>query len=148
MPTGAEPATTVPSEAASGDVVVADASAILAVLIDPSAVGDAIAHRLSTGAVIAPALLPFEVTNVLRRRRNSGLLSERDAVLALRCFGDLPIDLWPWTAFAERAWQLGRNLSSYDASYVALAEHVGAPLVSRDARIGRAPGPRCTVEVF
>jgi predicted nucleic acid-binding protein len=37
------------------------------------------------------------------------------------------------------------NLSSYDAGYVALAELIGATVVTLDERIGRAPGLRCTV---
>lgn len=37
------------------------------------------------------------------------------------------------------------NLSSYDASYVAVAELTGAPLVTLDRRISRAPSLRCVV---
>ena len=40
------------------------------------------------------------------------------------------------------------NLSTYDAGYVALAEHIGATLVTADARLARAPGVRCAIEVF
>lgn len=47
---------------------------------------------------------------------------------------------------AARAWELGPNLSTYDAAYVALAEHLDATLVTTDARLARAPGPRCTIE--
>ncbi|MGB3185174.1 MAG: type II toxin-antitoxin system VapC family toxin, partial [Ornithinimicrobium sp.] len=46
---------------------------------------------------------------------------------------------------APRAWQLRHNLTTYDASYVALAELLGATLVTLDLRIGRAPDLRCTV---
>ncbi|MGB3185202.1 MAG: type II toxin-antitoxin system VapC family toxin, partial [Ornithinimicrobium sp.] len=46
---------------------------------------------------------------------------------------------------APRAWQLRHNLTTYDASYVALAELLGATLVTLDLRIGRAPALRCTV---
>jgi predicted nucleic acid-binding protein len=38
------------------------------------------------------------------------------------------------------------NLSSYDASYVALAELIGAMLVTLDGRISGAPGLRCTIK--
>jgi predicted nucleic acid-binding protein len=49
--------------------------------------------------------------------------------------------LWP------RAWELRTNLSAYDAPYVALAEQLDAPLLTADARLAKAPGPRCVVEV-
>jgi predicted nucleic acid-binding protein len=44
---------------------------------------------------------------------------------------------------AERAWELRGSLTAYDAAYVAVAELVGAPLLTLDARLSRAPGPRC-----
>ena len=52
----------------------------------------------------------------------------------------MPCRRWP------RAWELRTNLSAYDALYVALAEQLDAPLLSADARLARAPGPRCPVE--
>lgn len=45
-------------------------------------------------------------------------------------------------------WELGSNLTAYDAAYVALAEALAAPLVTCDARLARAPGIRASVEVF
>jgi len=44
-----------------------------------------------------------------------------------------------------RVWELRHNLSSYDASYVALAELIQVSLVTLDRRIARAPGVRCVV---
>ncbi len=38
-------------------------------------------------------------------------------------------------------------LTVYDAGYVALAEAPGAPLLTADVRLSRAPGVRCVVEV-
>lgn len=58
---------------------------------------------------------------------------------------DLATEHWPYEILAPRAWQLRRNLSSYDASYVALAELIGATRVTLDRQISRAPGVRCTV---
>ena len=60
---------------------------------------------------------------------------------------ELPVELWPWQATATRAWELGANLSSYDAAYVALAEETDAPLLTRDARLASALGIRARVEL-
>ncbi|HEY5212726.1 MAG TPA: type II toxin-antitoxin system VapC family toxin, partial [Acidobacteriaceae bacterium] len=48
----------------------------------------------------------------------------------------------------NRIWQLRENLSAYDAAYVALAEELKAPLITRDRGIATAPGHRATIEVF
>jgi predicted nucleic acid-binding protein len=65
-------------------------------------------------------------------------------VLDLRA---LPIERVPHTALLERAWALRHNLTPYDAAYVALAEALGAPLLTADRRLARASGPRCAVEL-
>jgi predicted nucleic acid-binding protein len=39
-------------------------------------------------------------------------------------------------------------VTPYDASYVALAELLDVVLVTTDARLARAPGIRCEVEVL
>lgn len=129
------------------DTVVIDASAVLLLLIDPDEAGERVAARLEGSSTVAPDLLPYEVANVLRRHRNAGRLSDAEARLALDGLRALSIELWPHAVTADRAWSLGVNLSVYDAAYVALAEGLGAVLLTADARIARAPGVTCTVEV-
>ncbi|HET7388028.1 MAG TPA: type II toxin-antitoxin system VapC family toxin [Nocardioidaceae bacterium] len=87
----------------------------------------------------------FETANVLRRHELAGLASADQAAQVHADLGDLDFESWPHEILAGRAWELRANLSVYDASYVALAELVGAPLVALDQRIERAPGPRCEV---
>lgn len=134
--------------AAHRDVVVLDSSALVTVLIEPGMAGRRIAARLSGTAPAAPHILPFEVANVLRRRRNAGLLSEAEATLALGGFARMPIELWPFSVLADATRRHGHNLSSYDAAYVALAERLERPLLTRDAKLAHAPGITCPVELF
>jgi len=49
--------------------------------------------------------------------------------------------------FLTRISQLRANLTAYDAAYDALAEGLGAPLITRDAALARAPGHRARIEV-
>ena len=127
--------------------LVVDASAIVTLLIDPGAAGEAVAGRMRHSTLLSPVLMPFEVSNMLRRRRNAGMLSAAEADLAHAELVELPVELWPWQATATRAWELGAHLSSYDAAYVALAEETDAPLLTRDDQLASAPGIRARVEL-
>jgi len=66
-----------------------------------------------------------------------------ERVLAQKDLCTLELSLVPFEAFAERVWQLRRNVSSYDAWYVAVAEALDLPLATLDRRLSRAPGPSC-----
>lgn len=126
--------------------LVCDASAIVTVLLDSGDAGAWLAQRLATAELYAPALLPFECSNVIRRHELGGLISSDQAAQAHADLFDLPMDLFPYASLAQRVWQLRRNLTSYDAAYVALAEALDAPLVTLDRRLSEAPGITCRVE--
>lgn len=125
--------------------VVCDASALVALLIDGGPDGRWVTEALIGADIAAPSILGFESANIIRRHELAGLLSADQAAQAHADLLDLAIEHWPYEILAPRAWQLRRNLSIYDAGYVALAELTGATLVTLDRRIGRAPGLRCTV---
>jgi predicted nucleic acid-binding protein len=61
---------------------------------------------------------------------------------------DFPAEYFTWDALADRIWDLRHNLTSADASYVAVAEMASATLITKDRRIAAAPGIRCAVEVL
>jgi predicted nucleic acid-binding protein len=125
--------------------VVCDASALTALLIDGGSDGRWAAEAFAGADLAAPSLIDFETANILRRHELSGLISPDQAAQAHTDLLDLAIEHWPYDLLAIRAWQLRQNLSIYDASYVALAELLGATLVTLDRRIGRAPGSRCAI---
>jgi predicted nucleic acid-binding protein len=125
--------------------VVCDASALVALLLDAGPDGQWATRELSDGALAAPSLVAYETANVIRRHERASLISGDQAVQAHADLLDLPIEHWPYEVLAPRAWELRPNLSSYDASYVALAELTAAPLVTLDPRIAAARGLRCAV---
>lgn len=126
-------------------VVVCDASAVVAMLVDDGSEGSWSAEAMSGVDLAAPALMLFEAADVLRRHEAAALISNDQAAQAHADLLDLTVELWPYDLLATRAWELRANLSSYDASYVALAETVGATVITLDRRMARAPGPRCVV---
>lgn len=125
--------------------VVCDASVVVAVLLDSGPDGRWATDALTGADLAAPNLLPFEAANIIRRHELAALITADQAAQAHADLLDLAIEQWPYDLLAPRAWELRKNLTSYDASYVALAELLGHALVTLDRRIGRAPGLRCVV---
>ena len=125
--------------------LVLDSSAIVALLVDAGPAGDWVASTSREGFLAAPALALFETANILRRQQLARRLERAEANLAHRDLLTLPLQLWPYPALAGRAWDLRGTLTTYDASYVALAERLGARLVTLNHRLARASGPTCTI---
>jgi len=129
-------------------VIVVDAAAVVdALTMAPDT--DAIRARMSDEELHSPHLIDFEVVSALRGQVLGKNLSAMRAQDALTDFDDLPLIRWPAVgALRRRAFSLSHNLSAYDAAYVALAEALGAPLLTRDARIARSAGHAAHVEVL
>jgi predicted nucleic acid-binding protein len=125
--------------------VVCDASALVAVLLDSGADGAWAAAQLGDARLAAPDLVTYETANVIRRTELAQLISADLAAQAHADLLDLAVELWPYELLAPRVWELRHNLSVYDAAYVAVAERLGATLVTLDARIAGAPGLQCAI---
>jgi predicted nucleic acid-binding protein len=96
----------------------------------------------------APHLIDLEVTQVLRRWVARRQLDELRAVQALDDLRDLDLNRYPHDVLLDRIWELRNNSSAYDAAYVALAEALGAPLLTTDARLAEVPDTRAQIEVL
>lgn len=125
--------------------IVCDASAVVALLLDAGPDGRWVAERLTGANLTAPSLVMFESSNIIRRHEIASLVGADQAAQAHADLLDLAIECWPYELLGARVWELRFNLSSYDASYVAVAELTGAPLVTLDRRISRAPHLRCPI---
>jgi predicted nucleic acid-binding protein len=129
-------------------MIVLDASAMVGLLVDGTATTNELRSRLrGESAVHVPHVLDVEVVSGLRRQVLRGRLDARDARRALRRFGVLPLVRWSHTPLLGRALTLRDRLTAADAMYVALAEGLGATLLTRDARMARAGGHRARIEV-
>ncbi|HET9406888.1 MAG TPA: type II toxin-antitoxin system VapC family toxin [Candidatus Sulfotelmatobacter sp.] len=130
-------------------MIVLDASAVLDWLLQTSA-GQQIEKRIFSRneSLHAPHILDVEVSQVLRHLVREGTVPELRAEQALDDLLDLRLTRYPHFVLLPRIWQLRHNLSAYDAAYVALAEQLAAPLITRDARLDSASGHKARVEVF
>lgn len=129
-------------------MLVVDASVLAPALADDGPDGDLGRARLHGETLVAPELIDLEVASVIRRQCSVGHLDVRRAELALTDLFELPLRRVPHQALLARCWELRENLTVYDASYVALAEALEAVLVTADARLANAPGPRCAIELM
>ena len=89
-------------------------------------------------ALAAPALLDIEVLHALRRLDLAGQIpsSRGDLVETLRA---LRIRRYPHASLLDDIWAQRRNVTAYDATYIALARQLDATLVTRDARLAAVP---------
>lgn len=122
---------------------VVDASLLVAATADVGPEGAWAEGLLADGDVVAPHLVLVEATNILRRLEIAKQLTRLEATAAQRDLLSLDILLVPFEPFADRVWELRRNVTSYDAWYVAVAEAFGLPLATLDGRLSRASGPAC-----
>ena len=122
-------------------------------VLDAGVVVDLLVGRLDETAlggeeVGVPHLLDSEVTSVLRRLVLRGDLTPQQGDAAMARFAQLELERFAADWLRPRMWELRENLTAHDATYVALAESIGATaLLTTDARLAAAPGPRCTVRV-
>ncbi|MDQ3716019.1 MAG: type II toxin-antitoxin system VapC family toxin [Actinomycetota bacterium] len=127
--------------------LVVDSSAVVAALVDIGSDGTWAETLLMGEALAAPHLMPAEVANILRRLSRTGELSADVAALAYADLAQLRVEFFPYEPFSERIWALRDNVTAYDAWYVALAEWLDARLITLDAKLSRASGPRCAFEL-
>lgn len=127
------------------------------IVVDSAAVVDALAAVAGTEALRtylaaeelhAPSLLDYEVVSAVRGLTMGGKVSATRAQDLFTDFDDLPIQRWPPAdALRRRAFQLRDSISAYDAAYVALAEALDCPLLTRDTRLAHSSGHGARIEV-
>ena len=130
-------------------MIVLDASAVLEVLLRTSSAAVLEERIFAAGdSLHVPHLLDIEVVQVLRRYCATGEIDGGRGEQAILDLTDLPLTRYPHDILLPRVWELRHNLTAYDAVYVALAEALDAPLITRDARLASAPGHSAKVELL
>ena len=129
-------------------MIVLDASAVVDLLLRVGRAARVEDRIRADPSLHAPGLLDLEVAQAVRRAVAAGEISEARGGRAVVALAALSVRRYPHAPLLARIWRLRSQLTAYDAAYVALAEVLDAPLVTRDARLGRASGHRAKVEVL
>jgi predicted nucleic acid-binding protein len=129
--------------------VVLDASALLEVLL-----GSERATKINPvvqsadSDLHAPSLCDVELTSGLVRLLVRKWISMERAGELLTDLIDIPITRHGHLALLPRTIALRNNFSVYDAVYVALAEDLGATLVTADTRLASATRKHTSIDVI
>jgi len=94
----------------------------------------------------APYALEVEFMNVLRNRWLHGLISSQEGTRLVRELERMIAVHHPHDGLLDRAWALRDNVTAYDSLFVALAEHLDIPLLTRDRRLSRSSGHSARIE--
>jgi len=129
-------------------MLVVDASVLVAALSNrPSA--PLVRRRLDEDDdQAAPEIIDVEVFGVIRGHFLRGHVDRSGAESTINRLHDWPGERLTHRPFLSRAWELRHNVRGWDAFYVALAEAFDATLLTTDARLARAKGPQCDIEVL
>ena len=129
-------------------MIVLDASALVELLLS-TPTGRAIAIHIADPALglHVPHLADVEVAQTLRRYEREGELDAQTTAAALADLRALDLQRHAHEPLLDRVWKLRRNLSAYDAIYVALAEALDTRLLTCDGRLARAPAMARRVEL-
>ena len=130
-------------------MIVVDASALVEFLLQ-TPLGARVEARLFRDGdeLHAPHLMDVEVVQVLRRLVRMGEVAPIRAEEAIADLTDLDLHRHAYLDLLSRAWQLGDNISAYDAMYVALAEAIDAPIVTCDGPLAGRPGHGVRIEAI
>ena len=126
---------------------VIDASAILE-LITGRAPDQRLKRTALTAQGAAPELIDLEAANVIRRTVLAGHVHPDVGRARLQEVRNTPITRAAHRPLLPRVWELRDAITAYDASYVALAEQLDVPLLTCDAKLGRANGHRAEIVVY
>ncbi len=130
-------------------MIVVDASVLANFLVDDGPSGAKARSALSdAGEVFVPDLIDVETAAVLRKGWIAQDITESRLVMAIDILAELPFRRYPTSLFLRRAYELRSTITAYDAMYVALAESLDCELLTCDARLARASGPRCPVRLL
>ena len=129
-------------------MIVVDASILANVIGDDGVDGQRARSEVrAAGELASPDLVDVETVAVLRKRWIAGTISDQRFVEAIDDLEAIKLERYPALPLMRRSYELRATVTAYDATYVALAEVLGCELLTGDARLGRAPGPRCVVRL-
>ncbi len=130
-------------------VIVVDASVLANALGDDDESGRTARDELrAAGEFTAPDLIDVETVAVLRKRWLAHAIPDHRFAAAVDDLQEMNFERIPAARLIRRAYELRANVTSYDATYVALAEALDCELLTGDKCLAAATGPHCAIRAL
>lgn len=127
-------------------MVVIDSAALVEYFTSDGDTARRLRDRITGVPLAAPEGLDLEFISGVRALVLGGKVSAEDGRTALSLLHHLDLRRYGIEPLTGRIWELRDNMWPYDAAFAALAEVLGVPLITVDAKFTRTPGLRCQVE--
>jgi predicted nucleic acid-binding protein len=121
---------------------------VLEALVARDPVPGLIERLAGDGDLHGPHLIDTELLHALRWMSMNDQISNERAEDALGDFAELALVRYRHQPLNDRVWELRHNITAYDATFIALAETLSAPLITCDSRLASAPGHSGQIELF
>lgn len=130
-------------------MIVVDSSIILEILLRTKSALSIEKRIFSKGQTLhAPHLIDIEIAQVIRRYTSAGEITAERGFQAIEDFIDFRISRYSHDILLHRIWELRTNMTAYDAAYVALAEILDSPLLTRDAKLTRSAASTAKIQLI
>lgn len=129
-------------------MLVVDASVLVHAVADAGAIGAAARQAVLEHEAVVPDVADVEVVSILRRWNLSGDLSEDRLLQAAANLRSLEIERLPTRSLVVDIVRLRHDVTAYDGAYLAIAHLFDVPLLTRDAKLSRAPNLPCRVDLL
>ncbi|MFI7444776.1 type II toxin-antitoxin system VapC family toxin [Nonomuraea indica] len=130
--------------------LVVDASIVFRLLANVE--GDDLLRQRLARTLHAPALIDVEIASVVRGHvitsKPEVRISAERGRLMLERYAELPITRHPMLPLQPRVLELRHSLTAYDGMYVALAELLGMPLLTCDAKFAGSTGHHAEIHHY
>lgn len=126
-------------------MIVLDTSALVEFLVGADVVAEKVRAATVREQLAAPHAVDLECASTLRGLVLGDKLAADEGRRALELLGSMRLRRYDHVPLLSRIWELRHNMWPYDAAYVALAEALGADLVTVDRKPGGVPGLKCSV---
>jgi predicted nucleic acid-binding protein len=126
-------------------LLVVDSGVLAVALADDGSDGDHARRHLTGHRLLSVPSATTEILGIWQQAVRTGALSTDRVRAALHDLAELPLVLVGPGSMLDRCWELQERMHAHDASVLALAEAIDAPLLTTNPRLADVTGTKAQV---